>query len=68
MISLCGLHRQIRDDTLRTCIKPTFHRAWLKCLMQETGYVLLNIIFLHMSELLSRAKISPEWMDSEITM
>ena len=25
LISLCGLHVLIWDDTLRTCIKPLFH-------------------------------------------
>ena len=29
LISLCGLHRLIWDNTLCTCIKPPFHRASL---------------------------------------
>ena len=32
LICLCGLHKQIWDDTLRTCIKPPFHRARTKCI------------------------------------
>jgi len=32
LTSLCGLHMLILDDTLRTCIKPPFHRTRLNYL------------------------------------